>query len=441
MTLATAAPGIGRTDPGYEIARGSMMWNALVPERFPARIVHARSVSDVQEAVRYAVREGLRVTVKSGGHSWAGNHLREDAVLIDVSALDEVRIDASALTAVVGPGKRGNQLAAELLRIGLFFPVGHCEGVRLGGYLLQGGFGWNGRALGMACQNVLAIDYVDAEGELRHASELEDPDMLWAARGAGPGFFGIVVAFHLRLFPRSSFIGVAAAAYPEDRIDEVFAWADRVGPEVASSVELDLLLSRETVGVRGLGVQVSAVVFADSWRQARWATAFLNSRPRGARLALPATPVPLSVLYRNAMRHYPSAHRYAVDNMWTHASYRQLRPGITRIAETLPESPSHMLWMNWRPPARPDMAFSVEDDTYIALYGGWADPSQDEANAAWSAQRMADMSAYSSGIQLADENLGRRPAPFVTDAHLARLDALRAARDPHARFHPWMGRP
>jgi len=95
-----------------------------------------------------------------------------------------------------------------------------------------------------------------------------------------------------------------------------------------------------------------------------------------------------------------------------------------------------MLWMNWRPPARPDMAFSVEDDTYIALYGGWADPSQDEANAAWSAQRMADMSAYSSGIQLADENLGRRPAPFVPSMDgtaMSRAAVLRALRRPGGR--------
>ena len=87
------------------------------------------------------------------------------------------------------------------------------------------------------------------------------------------------------------------------------------------------------------------------------------------------------------------------------------------------------------------MAYSVEDDTYIALYGVWPDEAQDDANTAWATDRMAEMEHLASGIQLADENLGRRPARFVTDAHLQRLDELRSRRDPDGRFHEWMGRP
>ena len=87
------------------------------------------------------------------------------------------------------------------------------------------------------------------------------------------------------------------------------------------------------------------------------------------------------------------------------------------------------------------MAYSVEDDTYIALYAVWRGPGADEANVAWATDRMREMEHLASGIQLADENLGRRPARFVGDAQLRRLDELRAKRDPDGRFHPWMGRP
>ncbi len=101
-----------------------------------------------------------------------------------------------------------------------------------------------------------------------------------------------------------------------------------------------------------------------------------------------------------------------------------------------------MLWMNWGPsPQRPDMAYSVEDDTYIALYGVWSDPARDAANVAWATDRMRELESQATGIQLADENLGLRPARFVTDEKLARLDALRAHYDPDELFHPWMGRP
>ena len=95
------------------------------------------------------------------------------------------------------------------------------------------------------------------------------------------------------------------------------------------------------------------------------------------------------------------------------------------IAATLPESFSHMLLMNWgASPARPDMAYSVEDETYIALYGVWTDPARDDANVAWVTDRMREMEDLASGIQLADENLGLRPARFVSAENLARLDEV-----------------
>ena len=104
-------------------------------------------------------------------------------------------------------------------------------------------------------------------------------------------------------------------------------------------------------------------------------------------------------------------------------------------AERSSESPSHPGTV-----ARPDMAYSVEDDTYIALYAVWQDPALDAGCVSWATQTMRDLAPVASGIQLADENLGRRPARFVSDEHLARLDAIRAQRDPDGRFHPWMGR-
>ena len=141
------------------------------------------------------------------------------------------------------------------------------------------------------------------------------------------------------------------------------------------------------------------------------------------------------------MNHYPEAHNYAVDNMWTHASYADLAPGLRRIAETLPPAPSHMLWMNWAPPAkRTDMAYSLEDDIYIALYGIWKDAQREAAASTWAVNRMAEMAPLAKGVQLADENLGQRPAPFMADANLARLDQVRAQRDPSRRFHDYAGR-
>ena len=101
-----------------------------------------------------------------------------------------------------------------------------------------------------------------------------------------------------------------------------------------------------------------------------------------------------------------------------------------------------MLWMNWgTSPPREDMAYSVEDETYIACYASSPGAEGDAINAEWSTERMREMEHLSSGIQLADENLGRRPARFVSDENLRRLDEVRAEYDPDGLFHPWMGRP
>ena len=86
------------------------------------------------------------------------------------------------------------------------------------------------------------------------------------------------------------------------------------------------------------------------------------------------------------------------------------------------------------------MAFSLEDNVFLALYAGWKDPADDDKYADWARSNMAAMEHLASGAQLADENLGGRPARFATDAAMARLDKVRAEYDPHGRFHAWMGR-
>jgi FAD/FMN-containing dehydrogenase len=431
-----------RGAPGYEEARRAAVWNDRVPDRFPDLIVQAADEEDVVAAVRAATEIGGGIGIRSGGHSWAGSHLRDGGVLLDVSALDAFEVDAEAMTATVGPGCRGDEALAALAERDLFFPAGHCRGVALGGYLLQGGFGWNGRVHGPACMSVEAIDVVTAEGELVRADAERHPDLFWAARGAGPGFFGVVTRFHLRLYPRPRHVANGVQLYSLDALDEVFAWAQEIGPQVPRTVELMVILHRDLEGEPELAVTAPALV--DSAAEAAGALAFLQTCPvrERAKLDVPNVEVGIPDLYAAVHQSYPDQHRYAVDNMWTHAPVADLLPGLRRVAETLPEAPSHMLWMNWGPsPDRPEMAFSVEDETYIALYGVWSDAAADAANVAWPTERMREMEHLASGIQLADENLGQRPARFVSEENLARLDEVRAEYDPQDLFHPWMGRP
>lgn len=91
-------------------------------------------------------------------------------------------------------------------------------------------------------------------------------------------------------------------------------------------------------------------------------------------------------------------------------------------------------------PSPQDMAYSIEADIYLALYGSWKDPADEAKYADWARSHMAAMSHLAVGIQLADENLGARPARFASDAAMAKLDRVRAEYDPDGLFNSWMGR-
>lgn len=434
--------GVRRNEDGYEEARRATMWNARTPERYPDVIVRASSEQEVVEAVRRARREGLKIGVRSGGHSWAGNHVREGGMLLDLSGLLGASIDPDSMTASIAPGCPGTELLAQLAEHDLFFPGGHCMGVALGGYLLQGGFGWNGRVHGPACASVEAIEVVTAAGELLRADAENHSDLYWAARGSGPGFFGVVTRFHVRVYPRPRVMAMGVHTYPLELLEEVFRWAHEIGPRVPRTMELMLLIHRDHEGQPE--VAVTGPVLADSEEEARAALALLESCPvlDRAKVSVPNVPVTFEDLFAGSASVYPDEHRWVTDNMWTHAPIDELLPGLERIAETLPGSPSHMLWMNWGPsPPREDMAYSVEDETYIACYAASGGAEEDDVNVEWSTERMREMEDLSSGIQLADENLGRRPARFVSDENLRRLDEIRAVYDPDGLFHPWMGRP
>jgi FAD/FMN-containing dehydrogenase len=360
-----------RAEEGYEGARRASVWNARTPDRYPELILQAGSEDDVVRAVRLARDRGMRIGVRAGGHSWAGNHVRDGGLLLDVSRLDRAVIDAEGMTATVGPGCRGNELLSQLAEQDLFFPAGHCPGVALGGYLLQGGFGWNGRVHGPACMSVEAIDVVTADGDLVGADQTRNADLLWAARGSGPGFFGAVTRFHLRLYSAPRVVANAVYLYPIEMLEEVFRWAHEIGPRVSRAMEMMVVIHRDAEGE--LEIAVTGPVLVDTETEAREALALLESCPAidRAKTAIPHLPVGLEDLYAGVHAAYPDQHRYSADNMWTHAPVADLLPGLRRIAETMPPAPSHMLWMNWGPGSTAAPAVTAGPST-----GGTARPGR-----------------------------------------------------------------
>ncbi len=432
-----------RGEAGFDSAVLGTSFNARDPGRRPDVVVQANDVADVVAAVKLAKAENLKIGVCSGGHSWAQNHIRDGGLMLDVSRLNAIEIDAANQRAVVGPGCQSGELNAAVARQGLFFPVAHALTVGIGGFLLQGGFGWNSRQRGLGCENVVGLDIVLADGELVHADENENADLFWAARGSGPGFFAVVVRFHLKLHPRPRAIGLKVQVFRIRHLEAVMAWADKAGPSVPAFVEFQLVVNRKALGVFSHGIEVIAPVLADSWREAREAVAFIDNSPLRpkASLTLPLLPLTLNFMMKTGEKtlFLPDT-RWRADNMWMNGPIEPMLPALRRIADTQPPAPSHALWLNWNAPAqRQDMAFSVEGRTYLALYGGLRSAADEARHADWATARIRELEPFSAGIQLADENIAVRPARFLSDGNMARLRAIRAARDPDGRFHSYMG--
>ncbi|MDW9618670.1 FAD-binding oxidoreductase [Sinorhizobium meliloti] len=183
------------TDAAYDEAR--TIWNGMIDRR-PGLIVQCAGAADVVNAVRFAAENQLLVAVRGGGHNIAGNAVCDGGMVIDLTPMKSVRVDATTKTAWVEPGATLADLDMETQAFRLALPTGINSTTGIAGLTLGGGFGWITRKFGLTIDNLLSADVVTANGELVRASPTEHRDLFWAIRGGG-GNFGIVTAFEFRL--------------------------------------------------------------------------------------------------------------------------------------------------------------------------------------------------------------------------------------------------
>jgi FAD/FMN-containing dehydrogenase len=427
-----------RGQDGYEQARADAVWNARKPDRYPAVIVVAADEDDVVTAVNYARQHALTVSVRSGGHSWYGIHLRDGGLLLDLSRLREIIVDPAGRTATAQSGVLGLELHHAVSAHGLFFPVGHGPDVGLAGFLLGGGYGWNSRSCGPACFSIDAVDVVTAAGERLHCDERTHADFLWAARGGGHGQFAVVTRFHLRLREQPGAIVRATQVYPAELTQAAAAWMMTVGPELEDRVEFVAMVTRPPItGFDGAAMTVTATAFADSAEQAGKLLAPFERTPLAGHALLREDPVATSLdeLGREVERETPKGQRYVCDNIWTAAAAPEITPLIQQAAATMPNPECQVFWYWWgEDHTPPHAAWSSQAPWYYAVYGIGSSPALDPAHDAWVTQSIGAAAHLSSGTQFADANLaGRFDAP-LRPAQLAQMDRLRTRHDPAGVF-------
>jgi FAD/FMN-containing dehydrogenase len=340
--------------------------------------------------------------------------------------------------------KGGSVLAPYLAERGRFFPGGHCPTVGLGGFLLQGGQGWNARGRGWAAEYVEAIEVVTAAGELVRADSNQNSDLYWAARGAGPGFFAVVTRFHLRTLPAPGHVAQTVQAFNLDDFDEVMTWLHAVHHSVADTVEIVALTKTDRSLSDDPVLLVTGVALVADEAEADAALAPFRGNPVLGRalLVVDAAPTTLDEQRKRQLADNPEGHRWAVDNAWLSGPVEQVLPAMRRACTTLPNEKAFTIWFSMAPLRQlPDMAFSMQSEIYLASYVPWEDAADDEANQAWLREVMTELEPVTVGQYLGDGDLVRRQVKFMSDSNWARLQHIRAERDPDGRFVGYLAGP
>src|SRR5262245_28920348 len=205
------------SDPGYDGTR--RVWNGMVDRR-PAAIARCVGVADVVNAVEFARRFEAPLSVLGGGHNIGGSGIRDGALTIDLRAMKGIRVDPRARTVRAEGGVVLGELDRETTAFDLTTTLGIASTTGIAGLTLGGGLGYLMRKHGLACDNLVSVDLVLADGRFVTASADENAELFWALQGGG-GNFGIATCLEYRLHPAAPITG-GVVAYPVSRAKDFF---------------------------------------------------------------------------------------------------------------------------------------------------------------------------------------------------------------------------
>lgn len=211
----------------------ALVFNERFAARRPRVVVQPRDVRDVQQAVRWAQRHDVPLTVRSGGHSYEGYSTIDNGLVLDLRRLRAVHVTRGR--ALVGGGAQLIDVHAQLARRNATLPTGSCPSVGVGGLTLGGGMGLSGRAHGLTCDNVTGLTIVTPDGRLRRCNARSHEDLFWACRGGGGGNFGVVTSFEFKTHAarRGAWFSIS---WPWGQADAALAAWQRFAPHTANAL-------------------------------------------------------------------------------------------------------------------------------------------------------------------------------------------------------------
>ncbi len=441
-----------RTDSDYPQWWSSMSWYIFLPRRYPDLIVCAKSEQDIVAALAYAIKKNVKISVRSGGHNPGKAVLRDGGMLLDLSKLRRVEIDSAAKTAWVEPGIHGEDLVKILSEKNFDFPAAHTGIVPIGGYVLGGGLGWNMPERDIACRSILAAEVITADGRKIMASEDKNSDLLWAIKGCGPGFFGVVVRYKLKLYPLYRAMTKSKYLFAIDKLPLVCETLEKVSAQKNRQLEILAVVGRfyppdKPPAERDLVCAVSIFAFADSTEQAAelfapWTVSKLAAQ---SLMKLENVQMKYEQLYSGQETDFSSPNRTAVANIWTEDISQGLQGLAKKMQVDPPPSPRCFALSAW------GFSNTREDATSCILtpaphYLSWYLMAEEEGhiplNRKWMDESVAHLDPISRGHYINEIDPVHYPeqvARCFSPESWKRLAELRRKYDPDELFFSWLG--
>jgi FAD/FMN-containing dehydrogenase len=420
-----------RDDDGYDAAR--KIYNAMIEHR-PAIIARCAGAADVIAAVNFARNNGLLVSVRGGGHNVSGNAVCDGGLMIDLSPMKSVHVDPQDKTVRAEAGVTWGEFDRETQAFGLATTGGLVSTTGIAGLTLGGGLGWLMGNYGLACDNLISVDVVTADGRLLTASKSRNEDLFWGLRGGG-GNFGIATSFEFQLYPVGPMLG-GILIHRLDKAAEVIRLYDdftRTSPDELGTF-VGFVTSPE-------GERVMAIFVSYNGAVEEGERILKPLREFGPPLADMIGPMTYVQVQRMMDDGFPAGRQ----NYWKSNFLKGLdTQAINVIIDHVAKAPSphsavaieqfsgavNRVGIN-------DTAFNHRNARYnLLIVGIWTDPAAKADNVRWVRDLWDAMAPYSSGGvyvnylgQEADEGAERVKSAYGSEKY-ARLVAIKQKYDP-----------
>jgi FAD/FMN-containing dehydrogenase len=422
-------------DEGYEQAR--KVHNGLVDKR-PALIARCRGVADVVDAVALATKLGLEVSVRGGGHNVAGRATIDGGIMIDLSPMKGIHVDAVGKTVRAQGGVTWGEVNRETQLHGLAVTGGVVSTTGIAGLTLGGGLGWLMGKYGLALDNLRAVELVTADGKVLRASKQEEPDLFWAIRGGG-GNFGIATSLEYDIHRVGPVVTGGPIIYPIERSRDVLEF---FRARTRSLPDEHTLFASLTHAPDGSGTEVAALVTCHCGPAADAERAIWPLKEFGAPILDAVGPMPYCQLNSMLDANYPGG----ALNYWKSNFLMELSDAaIATMIECFARCPTpmgqllleHIHGAAARVDAG-DTAFPHRQEGYnFLILAQWMEPSDTSRCISWARETYESMRPFfASGryVNYLDDDEVGDPVAAAYGPNYRRLQRIKAKYDPQNFF-------